>query len=88
MSIHAVSQHLGIRWESVQNIDREYLRASLPSLEPEKLNNLMHIGVDEVTRAKRHDYMRVVYDLVSGHLIWTEHGRKAKVLITFLSGYQ
>ncbi len=83
MSIHAVSQHLGIRWETVQNIDKEYLRASLPSLEPEKLTNLMHIGVDEVTRAKRHDYMRVVYDLVSGHLIWVEHGRKAKVLITF-----
>lgn len=57
MSIHAVSQHLGIRWETAQNIDREYLRASLPSLESEKLTNLMHIGVDEVARAKRHDYM-------------------------------
>ncbi len=83
MSIHAVSQHLGIRWETVKNIDREYLRSSLPALEPEKLNNLIHIGVDEVARAKRHDYMTVVYDLVSGHLIWVEHGRKAEVLISF-----
>ncbi len=83
MSIHAVSQHLGIRWETVKNIDREYLRSSLPALDPEKLNNLVHIGVDEVARAKRHDYMTVVYDLVSGHLIWVEHGRKAEVLISF-----
>ncbi len=30
MSIHAVSQHLVIRWETVKNIDREYLRSSLP----------------------------------------------------------
>jgi transposase len=82
MSIHAVSQHLGIRWETVKNIDREYLRSSLPALEPEKLKNLLHIGVDEVARAKRHDYMTVVYDLVSGHLIWVEHGRKAEVLIS------
>lgn len=83
MSIHAVSQHLGIRWETVKNIDRAYLRSSLPALDPEKLNNLVHIGVDEVARAKRHDYMTVVYDLVSGHLIWVEHGRKAEVLISF-----
>lgn len=63
-----------------KNIDREYLRLSLPAIVPE---NLIHIGVDEVARAKRHDYMTVVYDLVSVHLIWVEHGRKAEVLISF-----
>ena len=83
MSIQAVSKHLGIRWETVKNIDREYLRSSLPALEPEKLVDLVHIGVDEVARAKGHDYMTVVYDLVSGHLIWVEHGRKSSVLISF-----
>ncbi|MCQ1061422.1 transposase, partial [Photobacterium sp. ZSDE20] len=83
MSIHAVSQHLGIRWETVKNIDREYLRSSLPALDPEQLTNLSHIGVDEVARAKWHDYMTVVYDLDSGHLIWVEHGRRAEVLISF-----
>ena len=83
MSIHAVSKHLGIRWETVKNIDKEYLHSTLPGLEPEKLNNLIHIGVDEVARAKRHDYMTVVYDLVSGHLIWVEHGRKSAILISF-----
>ncbi|MGF1739476.1 ISL3 family transposase, partial [Vibrio profundum] len=83
MSIHAVSEHLGIRWETVRNIDREYLRASLPALEPKELSDLVHIGVDEVARAKRHDYMTVVYDLTSGHLIWVEHGRRMDVLVSF-----
>jgi hypothetical protein len=36
---------------------------------------LEYIGVDEVARAKGHDYMTVVYDMVGGHLIWVEAGR-------------
>jgi transposase len=84
MSIHEVSQHLGIRWETVKNIDKEYLHSTLPGLEPEKLNNLIHIGVDEVARAKRHDYMTVVYDLVSGHLIWVELMPSLSLTISFV----
>ncbi|MFA0464010.1 transposase, partial [Vibrio sp. 10N.261.45.F1] len=34
-------------------------------------------------RAKGHDYMTVVYDLVSGQLIWVDHGRTSNVLINF-----
>ncbi|MFT5211280.1 MAG: transposase, partial [Flavobacterium sp.] len=30
MSIQAVSRHLGIRWETVKNIDKAYLEESLP----------------------------------------------------------
>lgn len=29
MSIYAVSKHLGIRWETVKNIDKEYLHSTL-----------------------------------------------------------
>lgn len=83
MSIKAVSVHLNIRWETVRNIDREYLRATLPSLDPKTMTGLKYIGVDEVARAKGHDYMTVVYDLIQGHLIWVEHGRKAEVLCGF-----
>ncbi|MDE1311293.1 ISL3-like element ISVa7 family transposase [Vibrio aestuarianus subsp. cardii] len=83
MSIHAVSKHLDIRWETVKNIDKAFLLSTLPALEPKKLTNLVHIGVDEVARAKGHDYMTVVYDLVSGQLIWVDHGRTSNVLINF-----
>ncbi len=60
MSIQAVSRHLKIRWETVKNIDKDYLEKTLPALEPEKLKGLKYIGVDEVARAKGHDYMTVI----------------------------
>jgi transposase len=84
MSIQAVSRHLNLRWETTKNIDKAYLHQTLPALEPEKLNGLKYIGVDEVARAKGHDYMTVVYDLLEGHLIWVETGRTAEVFSSFL----
>jgi transposase len=84
MSIQAVSRHLNLRWETTKNIDKAYLHQTLPALEPEKLNGLKYIGVDEVARAKGHDYMTVVYDMLEGHLIWVETGRTAEVFSSFL----
>lgn len=70
---------MNIRWETVKNIDRSYLVETLPALDPTQLIELEYIGVDEVARAKGHDYMTVVYDMKSGHLIGVEAGRKAEV---------
>jgi len=84
MSIQAVSKHLKLRWETTKNIDKNYLQQTLPALEPGELQNLKYIGVDEVARAKGHDYMTVVYDMVEGHLIWVESGRTADVFSSFL----
>jgi len=84
MSIQAVAKHLKMRWETVKNIDKSYLLETLPALDPTQLNNLEYIGVDEVARAKGHDYMTVVYDMVSGHLIWVETGRTSDVFSSFL----
>lgn len=84
MSIDVVSRHLGLRWESTKNIDKAYLHNSLPALDPTKLTGLKMIGVDEVARAKGHDYMTVVYDMVEGHLISVEAGRTADVFSSFL----
>ena len=83
MSIQAVSNHLGIRWETVKNIDKGYLLKTLPALDPTQVTDLKYIGVDEVARAKGHDYMTVVYDMVNGHLIWVEAGRTAEVFSSF-----
>jgi len=52
---------------------------------PSDLEGLEYIGVDEVARAKGHDYVTVVYDLVSGDLLWVHEGRTAAVLGQFLS---
>jgi len=84
MSIQAVSRHLNLRWETVKNMDKSYLETLLPDLDPKHLKNLKRIGVDEVARAKGHDYMTVIYDMDEGHLIGVETGRTADVLIAFL----
>ena len=84
MSISTVARHLNLRWESVKNMDKFYLESTLPALEPEQLNDLKYLGVDEVARAKGHDYMTVIYDMESGHLIGVETGRTSDVLATFL----
>ena len=84
MSIQAVSRHLGLRWETVKNIDKAYLEETLPALDPTQLTGLKYLGVDEVARAKGHDYMTVIYDMVEGHLIGVETGRTADVFSGFL----
>jgi len=84
MSIQAVSRHLGVRWETVKNMDRYVLESTLPALDPSQLTGLTMIGVDEVARAKGHDYMTVIYDMVEGHLIGVETGRTAEVFSGFI----
>ena len=84
MSISTVARHLNLRWETVKKMDKQYLEATLPALDPSHLKDLKYLGVDEVARAKGHDYMTVIYDMVSGHLIGVETGRTADVMADFL----
>jgi transposase len=84
MSIQAVSRHLKVRGETVKNMDRYVLESTLPALDPSQLTGLTMIGVDEVARAKGHDYTTVIYDMVEGHLIGFETGRTAAVFLEFL----
>ena len=85
MTIQSVAKHFNLRWETVKNMDKFYLQETLPALDPSQLKNLKYIGVDEVARAKGHDYMTVVYDLVSGQLIWVEAGRTSDIFSLFLT---
>jgi transposase len=84
MSISAVAKHLNLRWETVKNMDKFYLESTLPALDPTQLKGLKYLGIDEVARAKGHDYMTVIYDRVTGHLIGVETGRTSEVLTNFL----
>ena len=43
MSIQAVYRHLGLRWETVKNMDKSYLLKTLPALVPEELEGLEYI---------------------------------------------
>jgi len=83
--ISVIAKHFGLRWETVKNIDKALLNRTLPPSDPALLTGLTHIGVDEVARAKGHDYMTVVYDMNTGRLIWVEHGRTNDTLSRFLT---
>ncbi|MFQ5346143.1 MAG: ISL3 family transposase [Mariprofundus sp.] len=85
MPVSAVALYVGLRWNTVKNIDKAWMEKTLPMKLPSDLTGLEQIGVDEVARAKGHDYITVVYDLGTGNLLWAHEGRTAAVLGKFLT---
>jgi len=61
----------------MKSISSSVTVSNLPMKHPSDLEGLEYIGVDEVARAKGHDYVTVVYDLGSGDLLWVHEGRTA-----------
>lgn len=85
LPICAVARWSGLSWATVKAIDRRHLEATLPTLQPRDITGVRYLGVDEVARAKGHDYVTVVYDLDAGTLLWVGEGRSADCLGAFLA---
>jgi transposase len=85
LPISAVARWSGLSWVTVKDMDRRHLQATLPALKPRDLSGLRYLGVDEVARAKGHDYVTVVYDLERGGLLWVGDGKCADSLGLFLA---
>lgn len=85
MNISAVAHWTGLAWRTVKDMDRSHLQATLPTLHPRDITGVRVLGVDEVARAKGHDYVTVVYDLDSGALLWVGDGKSADSLSVFLA---
>lgn len=85
MPISVIARHYGLRWETIKNINKASLNRLLPPSAPSKLRELKRIGLDEVAKAKGHDYMTVVYDMENSQLIWVEQGRTHHMLESFLT---
>jgi len=81
----AVAKWTGLAWRTVKDMDRTHLHATLPALNPRDLTGLRVLGVDEVARAKGHDYVTVVYDLDTGALLWVGDGKNADSFGVFLA---
>ncbi len=88
MPISTVSLHTGLRWGSVKAIDVAHMSETISMPHPQTLSGIRYLGVDEVARAKGHDYLTLVYDLSPGEncgkLLWVKEGRDAAVLCEFL----
>jgi len=88
MPIDAVARHTGLSWHSVKALDAAFLAETVVPPRPELLAGIRYLGVDEVARAKGHDYLTLVYDLTPGEncgrILWVKEGRDAATLLQFL----
>lgn len=72
-TISAVSRHVRLSWTAISNIQG---RAVKRGLERRKQTPSKHLGVDETSFRKRHDYVTVVSDTTSGIVLHVAEDRK------------
>ncbi len=75
-----VSRLLGISWQTVGSIIQ---RLVAERLDPERLQGLRRIGVDEFSYRKRHRYLTLVVDHDRRRVVWASAGRSAETLEGF-----
>jgi transposase len=69
-----------IDWDTVGRI---ISRVTADELDPNRLENLFEIGVDEVSWRKQHRYLTLVADHIRGQIVWGHEGRDAKTADRF-----
>lgn len=78
MSISAVSSIVGVHWDTVRKIHKDFMGADLRVRERE-IKELgykpKYIAIDEFAIHKGHKYATCVMDLESGEVIWVGKGR-------------
>jgi transposase len=80
MTLKDVARHLGVPWDLVKSLQKDYLRKHFAK---PKLRHLRRIAVDEIAVAKGHVYNTVVLDLDSGAIVYVGQGRGADALDGF-----
>lgn len=72
-----VSRLLRVSWETVQGV---VMRVVEEHLDDDRLNNLYHLGVDEISYRYGHEYLTIVADHDTGNVVWVAEGRTKKAL--------
>ncbi len=73
----AASRMFGICWRTVGGIVERVVDAFLPN---DLLEGLEAIAVDETSYKRKHQYLTVVVDLLSGRVVWVGEGKSAETL--------
>jgi transposase len=76
----AICRLLRIDWDTVGRI---ITRVMDTGLDPDRLNGLFDIGVDEVSWRRRHQYLTLVSDHHTARIAWGTEGRGAAALDEF-----
>ena len=66
-TIKAVADELGLHWQTVKTLEKQYMRAQLERAGP---RGPKVIGIDEISIRKGHTYRIVVSDLLRGRSLW------------------
>ena len=75
-----VRELTGISWTTVGSIIERVVQGRL---DPDRLQGLRRIGIDEFSYRKRHRYITVIVDHQRRRVVWAAEGRTAKVLGEF-----
>ena len=75
-----VTELMGISWMTVGSIVE---RVVASRLDPERLEDLCRVGIDEFSYRKRHRYLTVVVDHDCGRVVWAGEGRSTEALDGF-----
>jgi transposase len=80
MSKTATKRLMGINWRTVGAIVERVVKARL---DPERLEELYVIGVDELSFRRHHEYVTVVVDHLKKRVVWVGEGKGEKTLLKF-----
>jgi transposase len=80
MTIKDAAHYLGLSWDTVKDIHKNYLRHKFSHIE---LKDVRHIGIDEFAVRKGHDYLTIVVDMESGAIIHVGDGKGTDALEKF-----
>jgi len=75
-----VSKTMGVAWGTVGHIIQRVVARLGPT---DALDGLTHIGVDELSVRKHHEYITVVTNHATGHIVWAAPGKNAATLKLF-----
>lgn len=79
-SISAVAKQFNLSWSAIDGIMQ---RAVKRGLERREAQEFKHIGIDETSFQKRHEYVTVVTDGINPKVLYVADGRKAECLDEF-----
>lgn len=80
MTIYDVAHHLNISWDTVKEIQKEYLSKHFSK---PKLADLKQIAIDEISIGKKHRYLSLVLDLQTGAVVFIGDGKSSDALEPF-----
>lgn len=80
----ALKRLVRIDWDTVGRIIE---RVTADGLDPERLEGLFCVGVDEVSWRKNHSYITLVSNHRTGKFVWGKQGKDAATLDAFFDGW-